>query len=49
MERDEYEPVMLCFEKPPFTVTNWCHRRMAAAWLERELGIEVNELGPERR
>lgn len=39
------EPVLLCFEKPPFTATNWCHRRMAAAWLERELGVEVAELG----
>ena len=43
------EPVMSCFEKPPFAATNRCHRRVAAAWLEREVGIEVNELGPERR
>jgi hypothetical protein len=38
------EPVLLCFEKPPFTATNWCHRRLAAAWLERELGVQVPEL-----
>ena len=38
------EPVLLCYERPPFTETNWCHRRLVAAWLERELGIEVNEM-----
>jgi hypothetical protein len=38
------EPVLLCYEKPPFTETNWCHRRLVAAWFERELGIVVPEL-----
>jgi hypothetical protein len=37
------EPVLLCYEKPPFTDTNWCHRRLVAAWFERELGIQVPE------
>lgn len=38
------EPVLLCYERPPFTDTNWCHRRIVAAWLEKALGIEVLEL-----
>jgi hypothetical protein len=38
------EPVLLCWELPPFTASNWCHRRMAAAWFEDQLGIEVDEL-----
>jgi hypothetical protein len=37
------EPVLLCYEKPPFTDSNWCHRRLAAAWFERELGVVVPE------
>ena len=37
--------VLLCFEKPPFTESNWCHRRLVAEWLQRELGIEVPEWG----
>jgi hypothetical protein len=40
------EPVLLCYEKPPFTDTNWCHRRLAAAWFERHLGIKVLERVP---
>jgi len=38
------EPVLLCWEAPPFTATNWCHRRMVADWFERELGLAVPEL-----
>jgi hypothetical protein len=38
------EAVLLCYERPPFTATNWCHRRLVAEWIERELGIEVPEL-----
>jgi hypothetical protein len=38
------EPVLLCWEKPPFTADNWCHRRMVAAWFEQQLGEEVDEL-----
>lgn len=40
------EPVLLCWEKPPFTEKNWCHRRLVAAWFERELGVKVSELYP---
>jgi hypothetical protein len=25
------EPVLLCWEKPPFSDANWCHRRIVAA------------------
>lgn len=39
------EPVLLCWERPPLTPTNWCHRRMVAKWLEEQLGIEVMEMG----
>jgi hypothetical protein len=39
------EPVLLCWEKPPFHETNWCHRRLVAAWFKTELAIEVPELG----
>lgn len=38
------EPVLLCYEKPPFTATNWCHRRMVAEWFKKELGIDVPEI-----
>ena len=38
------EPVMLCWEKPPFTAENFCHRRMVAAWFRQELGEAVEEL-----
>ena len=38
------EPVILCFERPPFTVTNFCHRRLVADWFERELGQLVPEV-----
>jgi hypothetical protein len=38
------EPVLLCWEKPPLTPKNWCHRTMVAEWLKDQLGIEVPEL-----
>jgi hypothetical protein len=38
------EPVLLCWERPPFTATNWCHRRMVAEWLKSTIGLEVPEL-----
>ncbi len=41
------EPILLCFEKPPLTADNWCHRRMVATWFQQELGHEVAELGQE--
>ena len=39
-----HEPILLCYEIPPFTDTNWCHRRMVAEWFKQELGHEVEEL-----
>jgi hypothetical protein len=41
------DPVLMCFEVPPFTETNWCHRRLVAAWLARAIGVEVDELTQE--
>jgi hypothetical protein len=38
------EPVLLCWEKPPLTAKNWCHRRMVAEWLMDKLSIDVPEL-----
>lgn len=46
---EPHEPVLLCFEKPPFTETNFCHRHMVAEWFERELGIQVSEYGVEEQ
>ena len=40
----EDEPVILCFERPPFIGDNWCHRRMVAEWLGEALGLEVPEI-----
>lgn len=40
------EPVLQCFERPPFTERNFCHRRMVAQWFEQSLGVEVPELEP---
>lgn len=37
------EPVLLCFERPPFHARNWCHRRMAADWFRDMLGEDVPE------
>ena len=44
----DQEPVLLCWERPPFTPTNWCHRRLVADWFRDRLGIEVPEwnVGP---
>lgn len=37
--------VLLCFEKPPFTATNWCHRvEHVRPWLEQYLGSPVSEV-----
>jgi hypothetical protein len=39
---------LCCFEdlrKPG----QWCHRTMAARWIENRLGLQVPELGPTRR
>ena len=41
----DQEPVLLCWERPPFTPTNWCHRRLVADWFQDRLGVAVPELG----
>jgi len=33
------DAILLCWEKPG----EFCHRRLVAEWLERELGVEVPE------
>ena len=38
------EPVLLCWERPPFTARTWCHRRLVAEWLEDRLQVQVPEL-----
>jgi hypothetical protein len=38
------EPVLQCFERPPFDPKNWCHRRLVAAWFKERLGHDVPEL-----
>lgn len=38
------EPVLLCFEKPPLTADNWCHRQIVAQWFRKELGQDVSEV-----
>ena len=39
----EFEPVLLCWERPPFTRANYCHRRMVAEWFAQTLGLDVPE------
>jgi hypothetical protein len=40
-------PVMLCYESAADCDTGhkWCHRHLAAQWLEDRLGITVEEVG----
>ena len=40
-----HEPVLLCFERPPFSSSNWCHRRLVANWFLATLDEEVPEFG----
>ena len=42
-----HEPVLLCWERPPFDECNFCHRRLAAQWFENELGFIVPEWAAE--
>ncbi len=42
------EPVLLCWEKPPFTEGNWCHRRIVAEWFKEHMGKDVPEMSPEQ-
>jgi len=44
----EFEPVLLCWERPPFTSTNYCHRRMVAEWFAETLGLLVPEHIPDQ-
>ena len=39
------EPVLQCFERPPFRRRSWCHRRIVADWFLHTLGQEVPEMG----
>ena len=39
-----HEPVFVCFERPPLTPTNWCHRTMVAEWFHETLGCDVQEI-----
>jgi hypothetical protein len=44
---DGAEPVLCCYERPPFDdLRNWCHRRMVAAWFSERLGEVVDEIEP---
>jgi hypothetical protein len=43
------EPVLLCYERPPFTDANWCHRRIVARWLLETLGLRVPEFVPRKQ
>ena len=38
------EPVLLCWEKPPFDDNNFCHRRLVADWFKENLGLDVVEI-----
>lgn len=38
------EPVLLCWEYPPFPGHRCCHRQLVAAWFQRTLGIVVPEI-----
>ena len=40
---DGLEPVLLCYEQPPIHPDNFCHRRMAADWLEHHLDVTISE------
>lgn len=41
-----HEPVLLCWELPPFVGDNHCHRRLVATWFEQRLGLTVPEIDP---
>jgi len=44
-ELGENNVIMLCWEPPG----EFCHRRVVAAWLQKELGFEVPEFNPKLR
>jgi hypothetical protein len=37
------EPILICYESAKTLDTQPCHRRLVAAWFERELGMVVPE------
>ena len=37
--------IMLCWENPE----EFCHRRVVAAWFQKELGLVIEELDPKRK
>lgn len=37
---------LLCWERPPFTSQNWCHRRLLAEYLQETRGLVVPEYDP---
>ena len=37
------EPVLLCYEAPPFNCDKWCHRELVARWFQFRLGAKVVE------
>ena len=39
-----HEAVLLCYERPPFHASNWCHRTMLSDWIRRETGLVVEEI-----
>ena len=39
-----YQPVLLCWERPPLTTSNFCHRAMVSEWLQEKLGMTVREI-----
>ena len=43
-----YEPILYCYEKPPFDDKNYCHRRFVAEWFMEKLGVDVPEIGFEK-
>ena len=40
---DGHEPVLLCWERPPFDECHFCHRHLVAQWFENKLGFVVPE------
>lgn len=38
------EPILCCWERPPLTDANWCHRTIVADWFALELGEEFRPL-----
>ena len=43
---DGDEPVLMCYERPPLTADNWCHRQYVARWFRDQLGLLVAEWRP---